>query len=452
MKSFRTTNTSRLIAYFCALSLQFGLVHQTHAQVAAPVGGIVAGAALSSVFDDIRNTLVTVIAQAETAGNTVSFRVASDARMLLQNLDQMAKDLSGKVFSDLTVAQQSAISNLMTLSKEAEIDLGKNIDKLDEAVKQAGTELSRIPFVSKRPYANNFSPNYVLKGQSAFDVEIHGSLLNSKAAELQFNKVSCSLTSSVENVLKFACPSDALSADGASWATGTLKLTQSKYLGLKKDTYEYKIAVKAVAPVFASFTLSVTQKKAGVDVRPRSADNSFQNGHCDGDRPLVWTYSPAAGCTVDVSSVQGSAGHSSASTFSGVTALSPNGFQLGGVVRNTGHCTAFIKDGRGNLGVHASWNDVCPKTTEVTLPPESGQLTWTSERAFVLPAEMSSFVLTISQVNGLTKVVTNANAISSEWYVASFDPVGRTLLVRPRPIEDGLKKEGLMKVDPLATR
>lgn len=419
------------LACFCALPA----VPPAHAQAEV----IPAAMAVDQVISNVRNALSEAISQAEVAGTVVSFRVASDAKILLQNLDIMAKELSGKVFSDLNTSQQAALNNLLLVSKETTRDLGRNIAQLDNAVRNAGQEISRIPGVSDRPFVSTYSPNYLLRQDRAFDVVVRGSLLNGVSQSLTIGGTACTQVTSVENELRFSCPASALNSN--SWVPGRLDLTRKAkwYQVFKPDpVYTYTLALMSIPSQMGTYTLDVTGKRT-VDVfNARSAGDGYRNGHCSGGRDVAWTYVPAQGCTIDLPSVRVTHSATTNSSYGGVANLTPAGFQVRGVVRNSGRCVWPSKDARGSLNVSASWRDRCPKVEEYSIPSQGGTLHWGSEVAIPLPADVSKYVLRVKLANGQERVINEVGSTSTDWFIAAVDPNTKVLVIRPRQLEDAL--------------
>ena len=421
----------------CASAL---LATSAYAQVETVAGSIAATATVDSVISGVRTTLQEAISQAEVAGTVVSFRVASDAKVLLQNLDIMAKELSGKVFADLTAAQQSALNNLLVVSKETTRDLKGNINALDGAVRDAGQEIARLPGVSKRPFVSSYSPGYMLAGAaSSMDVLVKGSMLNVDKISLTLNKSQCILLSGVENALRFSCPIDAVGSP-QRWVTGDLGLQmKTKWYAFWKgpQVFDYKVAVSLVQPEMGSYTLQATVTESSSERIARTQSNGYRNGHCDGDHSVAWTFTPSrAECSIDVTSVQTTPSATSKSGYEGVINLGPAGFQFRGVVRNSGHCFGPSKDARGSLNVTATWTDVCPITREVVQVPQEGKLLWNRETELQLPKGTSSWLIKVSLNNGTQHVLSSAG--SFPWFTVSFDPVARLVVIRPRALEDAL--------------
>ncbi|MGZ5178929.1 MAG: hypothetical protein ACXWC6_11000 [Ramlibacter sp.] len=428
---------SRMLA--CALVVAAS--GAAHAQLETVGGAIAATASVDAVIGSVRNALSETISQAEAAGTVVSFRVASDARVLLQNLDVMASELSGKVFGDLTQAQQATLTNLLVVSKETNRDLKNNIAQFDSAVRSAGEEISRLPGVSGRPFVSSYSPNYLVLGSArAIEVVVHGSLLNSDRMQLVLGGAECALLSAVEKALRFSCPVHQLVGTQEKWVTGSLKLTDKKkwFKFWKSDeTFGYQLAVHAMQPQMGTYTLETVTTETVQERIGRTASNGYQNGHCKGDHSVVWTYTPGkAACTVDVASVRATSHPTSRSTAEGVVNLGPAGFQVRGVVRNSGKCVWPSKDARGSLNVDVSWTDLCPTVREVAQPVVAGTLAWTREEAITLPANTKRFLVKVKLANGSEQVVSEAG--SFPWFVVRYDPVARLLVIRPRPLEEAL--------------
>jgi hypothetical protein len=130
---------------------------------------------------------------------------------------------------------------------------------------------------------------------------------------------------------------------------------------------------------------------------------------------------------------------SSNSTLNGIVNLSESGFQVTGIVRNYGHCGPFNipQDARGVINVQVQWDEICAERAEVELEDQTGEIFWGEQIAFTLPPTYTRFLLTISKVNGEIAVVNES--YPGDWFTTSFDTEQRTLIVRPRPLEEALQ-------------
>lgn len=408
----------------------------TNAQVEA----IAASATVDSVINKIKNNLSELISEAETSATVTGFSITSDANILVQNLDIMAKELSGKVFSDLNTSQQLAFSNATALLSQTNSDLKERIADVNSVISGLGSEISRLPFASKRPLLKGYSPSYILNNDAAYDVTLDGSLLNTDEIDLSFGAVICGKTSSVENTVRFSCPAEIFKDTENRWVTGTLKLLQKKawYNVFGKDkTFEYSLGIMAIQEKFGEYKLLVTERVDSNKKVPRSHNNQHKNSHCQGGSSKVWTYRPSNGCTIDTSSAKiASRSVSSKSSLEGIVNLSSNGFQIRGIVRNNGSCGPFgvPKDGRGRISVSAAWVDICPAKKLVSLPAKQGALAWGNDIAFDLPENYTKFSLEITQLDGTKKIVNNTEA--HEWFTTQFDAGGKQIIFKPRKIED----------------
>lgn len=423
----------------CALLLVGSVAPR--AQVAEVGAGIAASAAVDSVINGVRSALDEAISQAEAAGTTVSFRVASDARMLMQNLDIMANDFRGKVFSDLNQAQQSALNNLLVVSRETTRDLKANIGALDAAVRTAGAEISRIPGVSKRPLVSSYAPGFILtNAEGPLTVSFAGSLLNTESVTLKLGANDCQQIASTENTLRFSCQTGPLAAESGKWLHGDLSLTPRKpwyEFWRERKTYTYKVAVGLVQAEMGTYVVDATTQVNGEERIRRSESNGYRNDHCRGGHTVVWTFTPVrAGCNIDVTSVNASANTTSNSTWEGVINKGPGGFQVRGTVRNSGSCGPFYRDARGSINASASWVDVCPTTTEAAIVPVTGSLKWTAQEAIQLPPNTIRFIVKVKLRDGSQQVVSGAG--SYPWFVVEFNQATKLLVIRPRPIDEAL--------------
>lgn len=410
--------------------------------VYSQAGAIAASASVDAVISNIRNSVSELISEAETSATVTGFSFVTDANILLQNLDVMAKELSGKVFSDLNQSQQSILSNATQLLAETNRDLEDRIADVGGIISSMGAEISRIPGVDDRPLLSKYSPSYILNTEAAYELLLSGSLLNSDKSLLVFGATPCLLVSSVENQARYTCPAEIFSTGENEWVTGELSLIKDApwYMFWADDeTYSYKIGVMAIQEKLGDYELKVWEQRNSQNRVSRSGRNGHRNNHCRGDSGQVWTYRPAPNCTIDVTSINVDHSKSSNSTYNGVINASGSGFQVRGVVRNNGSCGPFgvPRDGRGSLNVHARWVDICPATEEVELPAQKGELSWLEDKSFDFPETTTKYMLMVNQINGKVKAVDRAS--SEDWFTTSYDVNTRLLVFKPRKLTDAFK-------------
>lgn len=399
----------------------------------APVDGLI---------DKLRNSISELVSETESSATVVGFSFATDANLLLQNLNLLAQETSGQVFRDLNQTQQATFSSAFALLDQGERSLEKRLEQMQTIVSSFGGEISRLPLASKRPLLNSFRPSFVMSSGASYDLKLQGSLLAGHNASLFFGTTSCKRVSSVESGLRFSCPGEIFDSEENQWMTGQLKMTKTPpWYAVWKDpqVFSYSLGVMAIPEHFGDFTLKFFEKRTKTQRVSRQASNRHRNDHCSSSRSKTWTYRPASACYVDVRSIDVSERHSRNSTYEGIVNASRQGFQVRGVVRNhgTGGPGCIPRDARGSLNVTARWVDVCESSEEAVLPEVTGKLDWNNEKAFELPEDLTKFLLTIRQVDGQTKVFDQGEP--SRWYIVSFDPTTKVLLVKPRAIEEAFR-------------
>ncbi len=410
--------------------------------VGAQIESIAASASVESVISQIRNSASELISEAETSAKVAGFSFATDANILLQNLDVMAEELSGKVFRDLNTSQQSILSNAIKLVSETDRSFEDRLGDVNQIISSLGGELSRIPGIDGRPLLAKYSPSYILNTDAAYDLTLSGSLLSSEKSSLLFGATPCLLVSSVESQARYRCPAEIFTTGENEWVTGELKLIKDtpwyNFWG-KGQTYSYKIGVMTIQEKLGEYELKVWEKRSSQKRISRSGSNSHRNNHCRSDKSKAWTYRPAPNCSVDVTSINVKHSKSSNSTYEGVINASGSGFQVRGVIRNRGRCGPFGvgHDARGSLRVDATWIDICPATEEIELPTEDGILSWMEDRSFDFPETTTKYVLKINQADGRVKIVDKT--LSDDWFTASYDLNTRLLVFKPKALSEALK-------------
>jgi hypothetical protein len=424
--------------HFLALPVLAVLSVSAHADVAS----IAATAAVGDLISQIKNGLSELISEAEASATATGFSFATSANILLQNMEILGKELSGKIFSDLNSTQQATLQNAMLVIDRANRDLAGQVEAVNMLVSSVGQEISRIPGISSRPLLTNYTPSYLLNKDESYDLRLRGSLLNSEESTLYFGKTQCTLVSSVETEMRFSCPASAFTASENKWSTGLLTLAKPqpwwKFWASSED-YKYRLGIMLIQKDIGEFRLTKYENRTGTESVARKQENEGGNSHCSGNKSKVWTYTPKTGCKIDETSV-GVEHHTTAnSTYEGVISLSATGFQVRGVVSNKGDCGPgeAWKDARGKLWVRAKWNDLCSTVKEFELPAETGILTWTEEKAFQLPADASKFLLEVKQKDGSARVFDKAGP--SPWFTVEYDPNTKVLLFKPRQIADAFK-------------
>ncbi|PNI06207.1 hypothetical protein C1N32_04195 [Vibrio diazotrophicus] len=402
---------------------------------------IAGSVAVDSVVDNLINDLESLIYQMETSASVTSFNIRSNLLIVLDNVKILGNELVGKTFSELSDAQKQFFENTQVLVKESLDGANVTLDRVNDIVLNMDEALSRVPGITDRPFVKKYSPSYILKNKGEYSISVHGSLIGNSNPTLLFGGEECEIKTKTERRLDFDCP-DSIFTTGDDWVSGTLTVTKKRpwYMIFSSDEeYPYQISVRAIDERIGSYTLSIFSQEEVATRVNREIPNSEANGHCQGARDVVWTYSPAAGCKIDINSINVSHSKSSRSAFNGTHNVTVDGFQVRAVVRNNGTCAPRIfgqrayVDGRGNVNVNAKWVDVCPQDVEVKKEQLEGVLIWTKEEVFEMPENTQRFVLVVKQVDGQQVVVKGSEV--HKWFKVDFDEKGKIAVFRPKDLE-----------------
>lgn len=391
-------------------------------------------------IQSIRNGLSEIISQAETSASVVAFGVAADSNYLLQNFESVAANLIDKSASQMNTSQRNFLERVYYIAVEADRSSEDFSQMLSETVSQTGAELSRIPGVSNRPFVYRSSPNFFINDDAGVYVTFIGSLLNGENS-LRFGAVTCETAGFTENSLRFWCPQSVFEGEEVSRFNGSLELKRpNRFFNWNNSVYNYDIQVNSIPRILGNYTMHISERRLVNDPVPRDQSNTHRNNHCSGARNVAWSYRPADKCVVDVRSVGfRNRNVSSNSSLEGIINLSSSGFQVRGVVRNNGICGPFgvPRDARGSISVHLTWNDICERADESELEPVSGDIFWGEHISFTLPKDYTKFILTVRQANG--EVIVINETASTPWFQTTFDPAQKTLILRPRSIEEAFR-------------
>lgn len=417
----------------CLAATLLVAVQSAHSQ-----GGIAATMAADTIVTNIRNSLSTLIAEAESSATIVGFGFATDARLFLADLDRVAKGVSGKVFADLNESQKAFFNNAYRVVSVTNGALADRMSQAQTIVDSTGGELSRIPGFDDRPLLNGVGPTHFLSNGSTFEVRMFGSRLAGTRTHLKLGGNECTAITAIETSLRFNCPGlDEKEKSG--YRTGEVSITRESpwwKFWASEETYTYPVGLLAVQEKLGTFELQIVERHPASSTIERSQSNGYRNNHCRGDRPQTYTYRPSSSaCTIDVSSVRVQHSTAGRSTYGGIVNLSNTGFQVTGTVRNRGRCVGPVDDARGSLHVVARWKETCPsQPTEVLLEPQTGELSWTEEEAFQFTDKLFRYQLTVKQADGRTIVIDGTK--DERWFTTSWDTNTKTLVWRPRPVTD----------------
>ncbi|MEQ8694564.1 MAG: hypothetical protein RIC85_04495 [Gammaproteobacteria bacterium] len=403
------------------------------------------------LVSDTANEVRGIVKTLEDSTTAASFNVRSDLLIVLQNLERISENITSNTLDRVDETVQSSIVSVRQLVKQFNEGSAEALDKVRDISVGLGETMSRVPGISEQPFVTRYSPSLALASDTNAGTSflVEGTLLGNTNPNLQFGSRRCSLKTNTERIIEFHC-ADGLTSDSEKWASGELILTHGGWFDLFfRDQTVYRLSVRAIPHQLGDYELVPYKKVTTINRVARKQRNGHRNPHCSGNTPLTWTYNPAPGCIIDLTSAKAEPKvKSSKSSFGGIHNLSATGFQVRGSANNNGKCAKIFgqpasKDGRGALHVLATWTDLCKVVSEKGGSPIKGKIQWGSDVPIALDPSTSGFRLTIRQSNGDTKVVTGDESggiqSSASWFDVKWQPKAQTLVVSPRALSKAFR-------------
>lgn len=419
----------------------------------AQLGTIAAGATIGTLVSELENSVKNSINRADDAVSNNGFRIRQHGEILLSQLNAIAADQRDKTFAQLNDTQQRAFLNIKnSIDQLAQLQRVTAAD-VQRTTNTVGTAMANLPLGKTIPRIIDFGPAYVVGRAAAAPatnqtVSVSGMTLGEGTPKLRMQGAECALLAKTEISLKFSCPTQAWSAtSGVGAATGELQVFQKPgfwggLFGGKPKARPYKVSVFVVPPEMGQYSLAVTRKVVTQETNVRSQDFRSDNGHCDGDREVLFPFNVTPGWTIDPASIRPDCNRSDKSSCSGLRNVTATSFGYLGVVRNSGECVKVLgkvvaKDARGNVRGNVTWTETRPKETVVTEPAGQGGLQWGRAVQLPLPSAVQAISLTIDQLDG-KRVIVTGNDLGQRWYTVQSDPVNSFVLISPRSLDQAM--------------
>ncbi|MDQ0249016.1 hypothetical protein J2W22_001063 [Sphingomonas kyeonggiensis] len=434
-----------IVAPVLALAAVPGTAHAQFAEIAA-------GATMGSIVDQLEGSVRNIINNADDAVSNNSFRIRQQGEVLLGQLNAMVADQRDKTFAQLNESQKQAflgIRNSIAQLSRLERVTARDIQRTTNTV---GTAMGNLPFGKSTPRVIEYGPTYIL-GKPAGGpatreiVSVSGIALGEGTPQLKMQGVQCQPLAKTEISLKFACPGSWSADAEVKAASGELQVYQKPgfwrgLFGARAKPRSYKLSVFVVPPELGKYDLSVIRKVLGQEENSRSQDFRSDNGHCDGNREVLFPFNVTPGWRIDPASIRVNCDTSSRSSCSGLRNVTATSFGYLGVVRNSGSCgrtpfgNAWV-DARGNVRGRATWTEVREIEKIVTEPVGQGGLEWAKAVQLPIPEGVQRISLTVNQLDGKRTIVTGDDA-TQRWYAVQSDPVNRFVLVSPRTLDEAM--------------
>jgi hypothetical protein len=418
----------------------------------AEIAGAVASLTVGQVIDEARQAINDVLLTGEGVLDRQSFELFSHLGLLLEAFEDIPRDLLDRTISGVDTQQRLLFTQIYQQTQELNrsVDnIGGNAGRLLGSVDMT---LSRIPFISKRPFVTGYSPPYLLINPVGIEVQVDvlGSLLGAGNPSLTFAAdLNCRRTGKTESRLTFMCPTAAFAAiaedEQAKTSTRNAVLrvmrdrTLLETLTLRKaKRYHYDLAFVTVPQLLGTYEAEISGSTERTETASRSRSFPHRNPHCTKKTEPAHDVTATRGWRIDPNSIRVSVDHASQkASFNGVHNPTASGFQLRGVVENEGSCGPFgIKDARGVLNLSVRYNETRPATSP-TRKTVSGVLYWGRDEVIPLDATSTAFTLTLRRFDGQVSVVRDTDR-SNRWVTVEHTP-RQSIIIRPNGMEEALR-------------
>lgn len=441
-------------ALMCAVFCQLPLSSAVSAQGAA--AGMVVAGTVDAAAQSIRDNANAVIQQLEQSFAISSFRARQDIAFLVAEIDHVAERQRGRLFRDLDRQERQLFVDANNLLIEARRHAGTTLAEAEKVVQTVESGIARLPFADRSPRVLRASPNYLL-GRSAgapVTIKVEGSQLGFGPATLKAGGQACAQSAQTEVALTFQCPASLFQAAGEPrTVTADLQLVMprslwGRLLFRKPGRKAYKIQTVVVPNRMGSYSIEGAFRVSDRIANQRTGLIDAANPHCAGERTHgPFRFTPANGFQIDPESVRlGSVrGSNRQASVLGPNDVTSAGFYYNMKLKNGGDCVKVLGrivsyDARAWHSQNVHWTDVRTEETERPLELPAGELRWGEDVALPLPQNVSWFRLSINQIDGEKRVVTDRSE-TNDWFSVDMDAERRTLVIRPRQLSQALGGE-----------
>jgi hypothetical protein len=438
-----TTIHTRWLPLLLAAVITLAAPRPAPAQVAEIAGGV----AVSTLVQSFKTAIEEMIDALGGQFDRSSFQLRQSLLLLVDNVDHTATGLLDRTFGQLNATQQEFFRNVHGVTEAWRESNEITRTTAEEILGRVDVTLTRIPGTNRQPRVTGYAPMFVVANAvpDSLAVAVRGSLIGGGVARLELETgVECREAARVETRITFLCPGSEFTTqaddrpDRLAFRTGTVHVEGPRSfwdrLTGKRNVATYRVGVTVVPALMGRYRATVTAQQQDRQWATRSQYFPYRNPHCAGRRSLNYDVSPAGPeWRVEVPSIDVAVeGHSRASSFHGVHAATQRGFQIRGVVENTGRCFAGTKDARGSLNLRAHWREWMEVTNRSATVVE-GELFWTRDQEIPLPSNEVATTVEIEFVDGSRAVLTRDERAHG-WLTADYDR-GQRFVLKPIPLE-----------------
>jgi hypothetical protein len=432
------------------LALALWMPPGASAQAPISPAAIAGTMAVSNLVDNIKNSISELIDRLDTVVSARSFQIRTEMSFLLSEVEHVSLTLVDKTFSELNQSQQQFFERIQATLASARAMTNEALTGSQALLEQAEQLVANVPGFGAEPRVRSVSPLFMQTASRGEDgdvaITIRGAFLRHGGTSLVIDGVSCRVTEHLDSRITFLCPKRLFVWETAiRHVTGLLSVRDDASfweivrarLGFSIPDKQYAISVTVVPRQLGSFVVTAEHNVPQEQAMSRTASWGRTAPHCRGETRGTHNFSPQGpGWRIDVGSVQTAVGCNRRGGHA-VRGLTENGFQVDFWMRNDGDCVGPIKDGRGCHKGNVTWIErrSTPRRTETQLGGEP--LFWTADREIRIPPNLIGFTITVTQFDGRI-VVLNAATVE-RWFEVVRDAESRTLIIRPKKLEDAMR-------------
>lgn len=409
----------------------------THAVITEIAGSATTGVVLKQLFSD----LTTMINKARDDGDYLLARAGVEAKDALDVWQRANSSLLEKAFSELDNASRENFARAHQLISSANTGIANRLETAQQIMENANQIVESIPLGSNQAYVLRFSPRIrPPQASEKFTVRIRGVNLDKADPRLQLTDSIAERNQPGPLEAQFSVPVTELPQDATKMQVRSFKLTYStpsdnwfaRLFGVRNEVSR-ELPIISLPATLATYQVTATRRFDRKETMRVVEDIGSFRGRNTEVRKVA---RPREGWQWDVTDRGAFTVHQGLGEAAGCNGIDWNASSANGITI-VAH-TNEIKNSRYPLGADAfvhcrpegPWYRMV-QTTE-TLLPESGSLSWKSDKEIPLPPDTVSLRLVIKTFDGREKVFTGTG---TDYFLDVRREPG-TIIVTPKVPED----------------
>ncbi len=432
---------------FSAITAMFGFLCYAIALV-TPVSAQNNSVPTSMLFAEyvnaLRDSVHSILSAVDsTVGNNL-FRSRQHLELLLNQIEAIAKTISAKTMSDLSVIERNFFTDLEKQLNKLNSQLHVTLLDIEQLSANVSSGIRNLPFASSFPIIFQYDPLFVVDmgpdNRDNVTISIRGALLSSFEPTLTIDNEKCERIEKIDTSLSFICNKELfLANDTIVSYSGKLLVYQSRSFWrrlLLRDPleYSYDISVEVIPQLLGKAKTTVMYEIMSAERNERTEDFHYLNGHCHGSIEKLFPFNASQGWKIDPTSIVANCRSSRNSTCSGFRNVQDRSFGYACRIQNRGRCGPLWRDARGSCGGTIRWEEVKENRQLQAQKLDEIELSWGEDTSIELPENTQRVRITLDRVDGVRSVLTESQA-EDLWVQVEIDKAGNLVVLRPRDVE-----------------